>query len=113
MRKNKATSTLLAALDEIAWVFNVRGSDVECNPVVICYAFLSDTQRILFIDSQKLTEESTAYLKKEGITFRPYTDILPFLASLPEDTSILVDPKKVNYTLINTCLLYTSPSPRD
>ena len=115
VRKNKATSTLLAALDEIAWVFNVRGSDVECNPVVICYAFLSDTQRILFIDSQKLTEESTAYLKKEGITFRPYTDILPFLASLPEDTSILVDPKKVNYTLINTipghCIIRETTSP--
>ena len=46
VRQAGAAALLLAALDEIAWAFNIRGTDVECNPVVICYAYIDDSRRI-------------------------------------------------------------------
>ena len=48
VRQAGTDALLLAALDEIAWAFNIRGTDVECNPVVICYAYIDDSRRILF-----------------------------------------------------------------
>ena len=65
--KYGANSLLLSALDEIAWILNIRGTDVECNPVAICYAFLSEQERVLFINAKKINTETAEYLKSNKI----------------------------------------------
>lgn len=97
-----ANATLLTALDEIAWTLNLRGTDVECNPVAICYAYLSDKERILFADVKKIDKKTAEYLKKYNIQLAEYGKIHSFLKSLPQDITIWIDPNKVNFSLLST-----------
>lgn len=96
-----ANAILLAALDEIAWVFNIRGTDVAFNPVVVSFAFIDDDRRILFIDRQKIGEESLAYLQKNRVEIRPYTEVYDFLKTLAPSYKVLADPKKINASLMH------------
>jgi len=74
LRSEGADCLILAALDEIAWTFNIRGTDVTYNPVVVSYAFVSEDESVLFIKPEKLTAEITEHLKKEGsVTWAPST----------------------------------------
>ena len=96
-----ADALLLAALDEIAWAFNIRGTDVECNPVVICYAYIDDSRRILFIDKAKINDTVCQYLQKNSVEIMPYENIFDFVATLPAEKKVFVDTNKINYTLLN------------
>lgn len=91
---------LLSALDEIAWLFNIRGNDVKCNPVIYAYAYIDNSRRILFVDSEKLNDENSAYLQAMNIEQMPYNGVFDFVASL-RDKVISIDPGKLNYTLYN------------
>ncbi|KZT56602.1 Creatinase/aminopeptidase [Calocera cornea HHB12733] len=73
------TAYLVSALDEIAWLFNLRGADVEYNPVFRSYGFVDMDRAILFVDSSKLSDGTKAHLKIHGITFEPYEGIWAFL----------------------------------
>ena len=75
LRKEGADCLILAALDEVAWTFNIRGTDVAYNPVVISYAFVSEDESVLFIDPKKITAESAENLKQEGVILADYTMI--------------------------------------
>lgn len=66
---------LLKALDEIAWVLNLRGSDIHCTPVFMSYLLLSDERRVLFVDAAKLTPEVQAYLAGLGVATAPYEQV--------------------------------------
>lgn len=96
-----ANAILLAALDEIAWVFNIRGTDVAFNPVVVSFAFIDGDRRILFIDKQKIGEDSLAYLQKNRVEIRPYTEVYDFLKTLAPSYKVLADPKKINASLMH------------
>ena len=100
IKKEGANAFLLAALDEIAWMLNLRGTDVPCNPVGICYAYLSERERVLFIDSKKVDTDTAEYLKKNGIKLAQYEKIYDFLNKLPETEKIFIDPRKINYSLV-------------
>ena len=63
LRSEGADCLILAALDEIAWTFNIRGTDVTYNPVVVSYAFVSEDESVLFIKPEKLTAEISEHLK--------------------------------------------------
>lgn len=99
IQEKGASAILLSALDEIAWAFNVRGTDVECNPVVICYAYISATQKVLFIDAAKVPQKEKACLAEQGIETAPYDSIFSFIAQIPHDTTLLVDSGKMNFKL--------------
>ena len=101
VHREDAEALLLAALDEIAWAFNIRGTDVECNPVVICYAYIDDSRRILFIDNDKIDETAHRYLQQNGVEILPYGNIFDFVEALPADKRVFVDSNKINYTLLN------------
>ena len=85
---------ILAALDEIAWTFNIQGTDVTYNPVVVSYAFVSEDESVLFIKPEKLTAEITEHLKKEGVTLAEYSMIQRYLSRLPENSRVFVDMNK-------------------
>jgi len=110
-----ADCTLLSALDEIAWTFNIRGNDVEYNPVVISYAFISENETVLFIQPNKLTMEVADQLKKEGVILGDYAKIKDYVAKLPAGTSILIDMPRTNVALFNAipanCRIIQESSP--
>ena len=85
-----AGATFISDLAEIAWTLNLRSSDVECNPVVTAFLYLSPENSTLFVDTDKLTPEVESYLANCGVSTRPYTDVKQFLASLPSETKVLV-----------------------
>ena len=92
---------LVCALDELAWLLNIRGNDVECNPVVVCYAYIDDARRILFIDPDKIGETVRQYLQKNAVEIMPYESIFDFVATLPAEKKVFIDTNKINYTLLN------------
>lgn len=89
-----ADSLLLAALDEIAWVLNIRSTDVPCNPVVTSFLYISPEGSTLFVDSAKLSPRVTDHLKEAGVSTAPYESIIPFLSDLNGGT-VLLDESKI------------------
>ena len=100
LRKLHADGMLMAALDDIAWTLNLRGTDVHCNPVFVSYLLISSTSVTLYINKEKLTPEVMAYLKGEGVGVDAYENIQKGLKDYFE-YNILLDPDEVNYTLFN------------
>lgn len=90
-----ANAILLSALDDIAWATNLRtAGDIAFSPIFLAYLFISDQRRILFIDSEKITPEVDAHLKTYDIETMPYDAVKSFVASLPKQTRLLIDPEK-------------------
>ena len=98
LRERHADGMLMAALDDIAWTLNLRGSDVHCNPVFVSYLLISSTDVTLYINKVKLTAEVLAYLKAEGIKVEDYEQVENGLRNYFE-YNILLDPDEVNYAL--------------
>lgn len=94
-----ADGLLITALDEIAWLLNLRGSDVDYTPVVIVFAYVSEDERVLFIDSEKVTSEVKDHLKKYGVKIKDYDDIEKFLGKISSTATVMVDPNRVSDAL--------------
>lgn len=94
-----ADGLLITALDEIAWLLNLRGSDVDYTPVVIAFAYVSEDERVLFIDSEKVTPEVKDHLKKYGVKIKDYDDIEKFLGKISSTATVMVDPNRVSDAL--------------
>lgn len=90
---------LLAALDDIAWLFNLRGGDVPYNPVFMAYALLTPQETVLYAAPAAFSADLTAALGKDGITLRPYGQIYEDLAALPHGSRVLLDENAVNVAL--------------
>ncbi len=101
LHKAGADCTILSALDEVAWTFNIRGTDVAYNPVVISYAFISEKESVLFVNPKKIPAEIAEHLKKEGVTLADYGMLATFLSRLPERTRVFVDSKRTNVAIYN------------
>lgn len=93
-----ADGLLVTALDEIAWVLNLRGNDVHCNPVFVSYLLISPEKVSLYIDNVKLPAEVKDYLDSEHIEVETYDAVEEGLRSY-EGKSLLVDMSSVNYSL--------------
>jgi Xaa-Pro aminopeptidase len=94
LKSLKADYQLISSLDDIAWLFNIRGKDVSYNPVVLSFALVSANSAVLFIDPVKLSASDAEVLHKSGVKTFPYTDIEDALAALPENCSVFIDPKR-------------------
>lgn len=93
-----ADGLLVTALDEIAWVLNLRGSDVHCNPVFVSYLLISPEKVTLYINNVKLSAEVNAYLTSEKIDVEAYETVVEGLRSYT-GKSLLVDMTSANYSL--------------
>ena len=98
LREKHADGLLMAALDDIAWTLNLRGSDVHCNPVFVSYLLISSKSVTLYINKVKLTPEVSAYLKAEDIKVEDYEQVENGLKNYFE-YNILLDPDEINYRL--------------
>ena len=95
---------VISGLDDIAWLLNIRGRDVSCNPLTISYVVISEGKCNLFIDDRKINAEVRAELEKANIEIMPYDSISTFLQAIKKGT-ILLDAAKTNtwvYSAINT-----------
>ena len=101
LREKHADGMLMAALDDIAWTLNLRGSDVHCSPVFVSYLLISTTEVTLYINKVKLTPEVISYLQAEGVGVKPYNQVKQGLKGYFE-YNILLDGNEVNYTLYKT-----------
>ncbi len=112
LRQKHAGGMLVAALDDIAWVLNLRGSDVHCNPVFVAYLLIEPKKATLFIDQAKLSKEVVNYLKGEGVSVDDYNVVKKRLRYYGE-YNILADPNEINHTLYNAieCVKVDAPSP--
>ncbi len=98
LRKRHADGMLMAALDDIAWTLNLRGTDVHCNPVFVSYLLISSKTVTLYINKVKLSPEVLAYLDAENIQLEDYEQVENGLKQYFE-YNILLDPDEVNYRL--------------
>lgn len=108
-----AVSTVIGALDAIAWVLNLRGSDVKYNPVFTSFLYLAPEGSTLFVDEGKLTPEVKAYLAANAVATAPYDSLDSFLAELPEAEKVLVDPSSSSSSIAlrlgDRCISADSP----
>lgn len=91
----------IATLDDIAWLFNLRGSDVSYNPVFVAFALISQQQAILFVGQDKLDEHLRQVLAADGIEARDYAEAGKALAAMPVGSRLLVDPARVTCGLLD------------
>ncbi len=89
---------LFSSLDDIAWLFNIRGKDIVYNPVIISHALVSQDSAFLFVENHKISDEMKEILKKDGVEVKSYNEIFSELEKL-NNSSILVDFSRVSFSL--------------
>ena len=94
-----AESLLLTKLDDLMWLFNIRGCDVECNPVALSYGYITQTESVLFIQEKILDSEAGKYFTANGIEVHDYEEIVSYLEKLAADQKVLVDMRYCSYAL--------------
>ena len=99
MSEKKVDHHLVSTLDDVAWIYNIRGNDVKCNPVCIAYTLISHDKATLYINESKVSASVREELERDGITISPYLSIIKDLNELPEADSILVDNGNCNSVL--------------
>jgi Xaa-Pro aminopeptidase len=102
MAKHGANYHLVTTLDDIGWTLNLRGSDVECNPVFIAYLVIGLDTCSLFVDRSKITETLKNTLNTEGVFIHRYEAIDDYLAKLTAKDKIVVDDANANFTLFSS-----------
>lgn len=95
MAKLGAERHFISTLDDIAYLFNLRGADVNFNPVFLAHALVESGKATLFVADGKIDAALRARLEQDGVRVAPYDDAERALAALPADSSLLIDPRRV------------------
>lgn len=94
-----ATHHFVSTVDDIAWITNLRGSDVDYNPVFLGHLLMDATQATLFVADGKVPADLAARLQADGITVAPYAAAPKALAALPAGAVLLLDPRRITFGL--------------
>jgi len=97
MRNANADFNLITRLDEIAWLFNIRGNDVDCTPLVVSYALVGLNQSYLFVDTSRIDADLKSALEKDGIRLMSYANFTEELQVLVKEKKVIVDKAGLNY----------------
>lgn len=92
---------ILGSLDDIAWVYNVRGNDVKSNPVVTSYALISNDNAYLFVHGEKVPAKVAEYLKENGVEIKEYNEVRDYVENIEKDSAVYLDPNRINMWLYN------------
>lgn len=104
MLEHNAQWHIVSALDDVAWIFNLRGTDIPYNPVFLAHALIGRDSAVLFVEPHKLSDELKTELAAEGITLAPYDEVVAILAGLPETDRLLFDPARVTIGLLDVAV---------
>lgn len=99
MQDMSATHHWIATLDDLAWLLNLRGADVDYNPVFLGHALIGLDQATLFVGAGKVPAALQEALQRDGIQIQPYEQALPALKTLPSQACLLIDPKRITWGL--------------
>jgi Xaa-Pro aminopeptidase len=102
MKAKGADMHLVSTLDDIGWTLNLRGSDVECNPVFIAYLVIDKAKSYLFINPAQVPDDIKTLLNNEGIFIKNYNTISDFLTQLTDKQTIAIDTANLNFKLYNS-----------
>ena len=112
LEKQGAAGMLVTMLDEVAWLTNLRGSDVDYNPVLVSYMLVTADKATLFVDDVKITDDVAGYLAAEGIALAPYNAVWQALRDYSEDT-ILLNPARCNHAVLESLPCSATPLFKD
>lgn len=101
MEKEEAQYHIISTLDDIAWILNVRGNDIPHVPVVLSFLVIGKEDAMWFVEENALSDEVKEMAAECGITIRPYEDVYAYAATIPENSTVLLDKRKVNYRITN------------
>ena len=101
LQERSADWHFIATLDDIAWLFNLRGGDVSFNPVFVSFALINQQQATLFVALSKVDASLRAVLEQDGVTLRDYSEVSEALRAVPSGASLLVDPARVTSGLLD------------
>lgn len=101
LKERGADWHFIATLDDIAWLFNLRGADVSFNPVFVSFALVSQQQATLFVAPSKVDGALRAVLERDGVTLRDYSEVASALRAIADGSSLLVDPARVTAGLLD------------
>ena len=99
MTRHGGTHHLISSVDDVAWLFNLRGSDVSYNPVFLAHALLDANSATLFVQPGKIDAALAQRLAADGVRIAPYADARATLGALPADARVLIDPRRVTLGL--------------
>lgn len=99
MKEEEATALILTTLDDIAWLFNIRGNDIAYNPVVLAYAVIKMDVSILFVNPKALNSSIVEALSKNNVIINNYEGVYEYVWELNRKEVVLLDKKKVNYAI--------------
>lgn len=99
MKQNHANYHLISSLDDMAWLFNMRGSDVSYNPVVLSFALITTEKATIYINKNKLNEADLRVLADNGVEVLAYELVGDALTNIPSESTILIDPKRTCFGL--------------
>lgn len=102
MKEEGADYFLLTSLDDIAWLLNIRGNDVKCNPVVLSYLVMTKDQVLLFANLEVFSKEVEEELLQAGVWIRTYQEFYTFVQEIPEKMTVLLDKKRVNFAVVKS-----------
>jgi Xaa-Pro aminopeptidase len=102
MKEKNADVFVLTSLDDIAWLLNIRGGDVLCNPVVLSYLVMTQEKIVLFANDQAFPQEVQDALAADGVQMQPYDSIYTYVTTLSADQKVLLCKSKVNYRLVHS-----------
>lgn len=100
MQEHAADYLILTALDDIAWLFNIRGNDVKYSPVVLSYAVIGREDAWLFAESNYFSEELTERLLEDRVKLDSYDQFYQFIAQLPEDHTVMLDGQRTSRAVV-------------
>ena len=98
MKKAYADVHIITTLDDIVWLFNIRGNDIPCNPVVLSYLMVTGENLFFYVNPQVISDEARSYLESLGVTIRPYNDIYADVKEL-KDHTVLLEKSRVNFAI--------------
>lgn len=101
MEKEEAQYHIISTLDDIAWILNVRGNDIPHVPVVLSFLVIGKEDAMWFVEENALSDVVKEMAAECGITIRPYEDVYAYAATIPENSTVLLDKRKVNYRITN------------
>ncbi len=99
-KKDSIDTLFLSSLDDIAWLYNLRGSDIECNPVVISYAAVDKDNAFFFVDKAKFDVSEIKSLENDGIAVKDYGNVWDYLKSLKKKT-VSINPAKNSHAVFD------------
>lgn len=117
LEKNGADSFFLSKLDDIMWLLNIRGCDVECNPVALSYLWVSEERTVLFVQAEALTAPVKKYLEENHIYVEEYSAVLACLEKVPQTRAVMLDKRYCSYAfykvLQKACKIVEAKNPTE